>query len=177
VLLPPDFSPRSTNLRTTELQEINIKLPPQLGFQLPPTSGNFGYAQAEIVAQSAVLNVELLHRYKQQKALEAASVLSTKDARDVVVFAVSAGYFQVVASQASLAANADPLPEVSASSFFVYALAWGIDHKLLDRKVCLPVVKRGWRGLLSHVYEDGRLGSIQPIGAARDTFQPTSSYV
>jgi unsaturated rhamnogalacturonyl hydrolase len=76
-----------------------------------------------------------------------------------------------------LDADAYPLPEVSGSSFFVYALAWGIDHHLLDRKTYLPVVKRGWRGLLSHVYEDGRLGSIQPIGAAPDAFQPTSSYV
>jgi outer membrane protein TolC len=50
-----------------------------------------------------VLNVELLNKYKQKKTLEAASVLSTKDARDVVVFAVGAAYFQVVASQARLA--------------------------------------------------------------------------
>jgi len=43
-----------------------------------------------------------LNKYKQQKVLEVASLLSTKYARDVVVFAVGAAYFQVVASQARL---------------------------------------------------------------------------
>jgi len=47
--------------------------------------------------------MELLDKYKAQRALEAASVLNTKDARDVVVFAVGAAYFQVVASEARLA--------------------------------------------------------------------------
>jgi outer membrane protein TolC len=103
VLLPQISARAQQTYEQLSYKELNIKLPPQLGFQLPPTSGNFGYAEADIVAQSAVLNVELLNRYKQQKALEAASVLSTKDARDVVVFAVGAAYFQVVASQARLA--------------------------------------------------------------------------
>jgi outer membrane protein TolC len=52
--------------------------------------------------QSPVLNIALLDRYREQKALESASSLLTKDAQDVVVFAVGAAYFQVVASQARL---------------------------------------------------------------------------
>ena len=59
------------------------------------------YASA-IRADVPLLNIRLLERYKQQRAAEAASLLSTKDARDVVVFAVGAAYFQVVASQARL---------------------------------------------------------------------------
>ena len=35
----------------------------------------------------------------------------------------------------------------------------------------------GVRGMLTHIYQDGRLGSIQPIGAAPDQFKPSSSYV
>lgn len=70
-----------------------------------------------------------------------------------------------------------PYPEVSGSAFFVYALAWGVHHHVLDREQYLPVVRRGWRGLVSHVYQDGRLGSIQPIGAAPGAYQPGSSYV
>jgi hypothetical protein len=31
--------------------------------------------------------------------------------------------------------------------------------------------------MLTHIYQDGRLGSIQPIGAAPDQFKPSSSYV
>jgi len=76
-----------------------------------------------------------------------------------------------------LDASAYPYPEVSGSAFFTYALAWGINNRVLDRKRFTPIVTRAWQGLLSHVYADGRLGSIQPIGAAPDAFQPSSSYV
>ena len=60
---------------------------------------------------------------------------------------------------------------------FTYAMAWGIRHKLLDRKKYLPVVKKSWKGMLTHVYADGRLGSIQPIGGEPGKFKPSSSYV
>ena len=77
-----------------------------------------------------------------------------------------------------LDAQAYPLPEVSGSAFFVYAMAWGINHHMLDRAAYLPVVSKGWQGLLTHVYDDGRLGSIQPIGtAAGGAYSATSSYV
>ena len=76
-----------------------------------------------------------------------------------------------------LDAQAYPLPEVSGSAFFIYAIAWGINHHILDRKTYLPVVAKGWQGLLQHVYDDGRLGCIQPIGAAPGAYMPTSSYV
>jgi outer membrane protein TolC len=56
-----------------------------------------------IVAQSSVWNLELLNRYRQEGALESASVLSTKDDRDIVMPAVGTAYFHVVASEARLA--------------------------------------------------------------------------
>jgi unsaturated rhamnogalacturonyl hydrolase len=89
-------------------------------------------------------------------------------------------YQQMSARVASLQgadADAYPLPEVSGSAFFVYSLAWGIDHHILDRATYLPVVQKGWKGLVSHIYADGRLGCIQPIGAAPGDFKPSSSYV
>jgi unsaturated rhamnogalacturonyl hydrolase len=76
-----------------------------------------------------------------------------------------------------LDAEAYSLPENSGSAFITYALAYGVKNNLLDRKQYLPIVKKGWAGLLSHVYEDGRLGSIQPVGAAPGAFSATSSYV
>jgi len=76
-----------------------------------------------------------------------------------------------------LDAGSYPLPEVSGSGFFVYALTWGIHHGILDRATYLPVVQKGWAGLLTKIYKDGRLGCIQPIGAAPGDFKPTSSYV
>ena len=69
-----------------------------------------------------------------------------------------------------------PEPEVSGSAFFAYALAWGIDHRMLDADTYLPVVEKAWAGLLAHVYQDGRLGSIQPIGEAPADYKPGSSY-
>jgi unsaturated rhamnogalacturonyl hydrolase len=75
-----------------------------------------------------------------------------------------------------LDANAYPLPEASGSAFFTYALAWGINQKILDRKTYAPVVEKAWRGLVAHIYQDGRLGCIQPVGAAPDSYRPTASY-
>jgi len=76
-----------------------------------------------------------------------------------------------------LDAEAYPNPEISGSSFFVYAMAWGIDHHVLDKAEYLPVVERGWQGLVKHIYADGRLGDIQPVGAAPGAYTPGSSYV
>lgn len=68
------------------------------------------------------------------------------------------------------------LPEVSGSAFNTYALAWGIRAGILDRKEYLPVVQKAWAGLLTHIYQDGRLGCIQPVGAAPGQFTAGSSY-
>ncbi len=69
------------------------------------------------------------------------------------------------------------LPEVSGSAFFTYSLAWGINHGILDRAKFEPVVERAWTGMLSDVYADGRLGSIQPIDGQPGKFKPSASYV
>jgi unsaturated rhamnogalacturonyl hydrolase len=69
------------------------------------------------------------------------------------------------------------LPEVSGSAFFTFAIAYGINEKILDRKTYLPVVNRSWMGMLTHIYADGRLGSIQPIDGQPGTFKASASYV
>jgi unsaturated rhamnogalacturonyl hydrolase len=76
-----------------------------------------------------------------------------------------------------LDADSYVLPENSGSAFFTYALAWGINHKILDSAVYTPVVAKAWQGLLSHIYSDGRLGCIQSVSDAPGKFKPTSSYV
>jgi rhamnogalacturonyl hydrolase YesR len=73
--------------------------------------------------------------------------------------------------------DAYPLPETSGSALATYALAWGVNHGLLDRAVYMPVIARAWGGLVSHIYDDGRLGCVQPVGERPDPFRPTSSYV
>jgi rhamnogalacturonyl hydrolase YesR len=68
------------------------------------------------------------------------------------------------------------LPEISGSALFTYALAWGINEGVLDRKVYQPVVAKAWAGMLKHVYADGRLGCIQQTGAEPAPFKATASY-
>ena len=58
-----------------------------------------------------------------------------------------------------------PGGEVSGSGFFCYALAWGINNKLLDKNEYLPIVKKAWIALNQCVDEEGRIGWVQPIGA------------
>ena len=64
---------------------------------------------------------------------------------------------------------ADPLEytnkETSGSAFFVFALAWGINHGYLDKPTYLPVVKKGWDGLNQQVTADGKLTWVQRIGS------------
>ncbi len=70
-----------------------------------------------------------------------------------------------------------PNPEISGSAFFTYAITWGINHGILDRAKYQPVVEKAWRAMLTHIYTDGRLGAIQPIGGEPGKFKPSSSYV
>jgi rhamnogalacturonyl hydrolase YesR len=73
--------------------------------------------------------------------------------------------------------QAYPLPEASGSAFIAYALAWGVNQGILDRNTYAPAARKAWAGLLTHVYADGRLGCIQPVGAAPGHFKATASFV
>jgi rhamnogalacturonyl hydrolase YesR len=73
--------------------------------------------------------------------------------------------------------DAYDLPEVSGSAFFTYAIAYGINEHILDRKTYYPVVEKSWKGMLEHVYADGRLGSIQPVDGQPGKFKASASHV
>lgn len=60
--------------------------------------------------------------------------------------------------------EAYPEAETSGSVFYVYALAWGINHGLLDRDTYLPHVLKGWAGLNRHVLANGLMGAAQKTG-------------
>jgi rhamnogalacturonyl hydrolase YesR len=57
-----------------------------------------------------------------------------------------------------------PEPETSGSAFFVYALAWGINHGLLDRQTYQAAVTKGWAALNRHVLPNGLIGAAQRTG-------------
>ena len=58
-----------------------------------------------------------------------------------------------------------PNPEMSATAFFVYGMAWGVNNGYLDKETYLPAIVKGWRSMVTSVWPDGKVGFIQPIGA------------
>jgi unsaturated rhamnogalacturonyl hydrolase len=58
-----------------------------------------------------------------------------------------------------------PNPEMSATSFFVFGMAWGINNGYLEKEKYLPAVIKGWKIMVSAIWPDGKLGFVQPIGA------------
>jgi rhamnogalacturonyl hydrolase YesR len=58
-----------------------------------------------------------------------------------------------------------PGGEASGSGFYTYALAWGINHGVLDKEKYLPIVRKAWIGLTTLIQPDGHVGWCQPVGA------------
>jgi rhamnogalacturonyl hydrolase YesR len=69
-----------------------------------------------------------------------------------------------------------PAPEISGSALMVYGMAWGVNHGVLDAKIYRPFIQKAWRGMLQHIYADGRLGDIQQTGAEPAYYLPSASY-
>ena len=59
-------------------------------------------------------------------------------------------------------------PETSGTGFFVYGLAWGVNHGLLPRTQYAQAIDRGWKALEAAVEPGGRLGWVQRVGVAPD---------
>ncbi len=57
-----------------------------------------------------------------------------------------------------------PEPETSGTALETYALAFGVNHGLLDRKTYLPHVLKAWAGLNAHILPSGILGQVQTAG-------------
>lgn len=70
-----------------------------------------------------------------------------------------------------------PVPETSGTGFFTYALAWGVNEKLLDRTAFEPVITRGWSALQRAVLPSGKLGYVQRVGAAPGDTGPEETEV
>jgi len=70
-----------------------------------------------------------------------------------------------------------PLKETSGSSFYTYALTWGVNQGLLDRETYEPAVRKAWAALVSCVNPDGKLTHVQPIGADPKRFDQEKTEV
>ncbi len=55
--------------------------------------------------------------------------------------------------------------EVSGSGFYTFALSWGINNGMLDRRTYEPAVKKAWEALRGCQKADGMVGWVQNIGA------------
>ncbi len=55
--------------------------------------------------------------------------------------------------------------EVSGSGFFTYALAWGVNNGLLNKKEYAPAITKAWNAIAACQQSDGKVGWVQGIGA------------
>ena len=69
------------------------------------------------------------------------------------------------------------MKETSGTGFFCYAIAWGINHKILPKSTYLPVVQKAWKVLLSSVHPDGKLGYVQDVADSPDKVDYESTNV
>jgi len=54
-------------------------------------------------------------------------------------------------------------------------MAWGINHKIIDKKTYLPVVLKAWNAMVKDcVHEDGKLGYVQGTGKEPKDGQPVN---
>jgi outer membrane protein TolC len=101
VLLPQLSASARQGYEDISYKEIGLKLPAIPGLPtFPPTTGGFGYQDARVSFTQSVYNAELRNEYRARKSDEQASILSVRDSRDVVVFAVGLAYMQVIAGAA-----------------------------------------------------------------------------
>jgi len=68
----------------------------------------------------------------------------------------------------SLLAPENTQPETSGTGFFVYGLAYGLNHGLLSGAKYEAAMAKGWNALAVAVQPDGKLGWVQQIGYAPD---------
>ena len=65
--------------------------------------------------------------------------------------------------------------ELTGTSLFVYGMAWGINHRVIDSKTYLPVVQKAWKALTQNCIDtNGRLGYVQGTGKEPKDGQPVS---
>ena len=66
-------------------------------------------------------------------------------------------------------------PETSGTGFYVYGLAWGVNHGLLDAKDYATSIASGWQALERAVASDGRLGWVQQVSDRPESVAETDT--
>lgn len=65
--------------------------------------------------------------------------------------------------------------EASGTALFVYGMAWGVRHGLLDKATYLPVLTKAWNAIVKEcVHPNGKLGFVQGTGKEPKDSQPVT---
>jgi outer membrane protein TolC len=78
---------------------FNFHIP---GFSIPTVVGPFHYIDARATLTQNVLNLTALRNYRSSQQSLKATQLSAKDARDLVVLAITGGYLSIIAAAARI---------------------------------------------------------------------------
>jgi len=57
-----------------------------------------------------------------------------------------------------------PIHETSSTAFFCFAMAWGINNKILDSATFSPPMRKAWSGLVRNIAANGMLMYCQTVG-------------
>lgn len=65
--------------------------------------------------------------------------------------------------------------ELTGTALFIYGMAWGVNHGLLDRKVYNPIITKAWNAMNREcVHPNGFLGYVQGTGKEPKDGQPVT---
>ena len=65
--------------------------------------------------------------------------------------------------------------ETTGTAFFVYGMTWGINQGILDEKIYLPVIEKGWNAMVKEaLHDNGFLGYVQSTGKEPKDGQPVT---
>lgn len=133
-LLPTINGQLSMTEQQLNLQALGflVALPPSVGFQIPTIVGPYSYQSAQASATIPLFDYGSIANLRSARQNAKASVLSVKNARDLVVQAVGDAYLQIIADAARISAtdaeiNADQAVYVNAQRRHNAGTAIGID--------------------------------------------------
>lgn len=103
-------SPLVPNLSGSVLEEVEqvdlaafgfkFKFPPSVGVSIPTVVGPFNYFDVRGTLSQNIANVQAIRTYQSSREAQKAADLSAADAREFVVYVVTASYLQVLAESA-----------------------------------------------------------------------------
>lgn len=68
-----------------------------------------------------------------------------------------------------------PVKETSGSTFFTFAMIWGVNNGLLSADIYMPKIHHAWAALLDCIDEHGKLGYVQAIGASPESVKESDN--